>query len=266
VEAATLRAALSQAEEWELVDRNVAKLVKLPRAQKYKPTFLSPEQAKAFLLFTADHRQEALFSVALSLGLRRGEIVGLRWQDIDFAAGMLRVTHSLERIKGSGLQLGDPKSAKAQRLLYETRHPGQKIGTPAKASVKCIFHDDRTPSCTLFLDGAVGFHCNGCGAGGNVFQFEARFSGCTLAEPKRKLPSSPVRKQALDRSRSWGQSWRLLVLPRRAFRPHSSSRKRGRRTNRRPFQLGPMGARIHRRTLRRSGRTYRRYHPECLSC
>jgi integrase len=114
---ATLRAALSQAEEWELVDRNVAKLVKLPRAQKYKPTFLSPEQAKAFLLFTADHPQEALFSVALSLGLRRGEIVGLRWQDIDFAAGMLRVTHSLERIKGSGLQLGDPKSAKAQRLL-----------------------------------------------------------------------------------------------------------------------------------------------------
>jgi integrase len=56
---ATLRAALSQAEEWELIDRNVAKLVKLPRAQKYKPTFLSPDQAKAFLLFTAEHRQEA---------------------------------------------------------------------------------------------------------------------------------------------------------------------------------------------------------------
>ena len=114
---ATLRAALSQAEEWELIDRNVAKLVKLPRAQKYKPTFLSPEQAKAFLLFTADHPQEALFSVALSLGLRRGEIGGLRWQDIDLVAGTLRVTHSLERITEKGLQLGDPKSAKAQRLL-----------------------------------------------------------------------------------------------------------------------------------------------------
>ena len=96
---ATLRAALSQAEEWELIDRNIAKLVNFPRAQKYKPTFLSPEQAKAFLLFTADHPQEALFSVALVQGLRRGEIVGLRWQDIDLAAGMLRVTHSLEESK-----------------------------------------------------------------------------------------------------------------------------------------------------------------------
>ena len=114
---ATLRAALSQAEDWELVDRNVAKLVKLPRAKKYKPTVLSPEQAKAFLLFSDGHPQEALFSVALSLGLRRSEIVGLRWQDIDFVAGTLRVTHSIERIKGKGLQLGELKSTKAQRVL-----------------------------------------------------------------------------------------------------------------------------------------------------
>jgi hypothetical protein len=73
------------------------------------------------------------------------------------------------------------------RAYFETRHPGQKIGTRAKVSVKCIFHDDRTPSCTLFLDGAGGFHCNGCGAGGNVFQFEARFSQCTVAEAEAKV-------------------------------------------------------------------------------
>ena len=73
------------------------------------------------------------------------------------------------------------------RAYFEARHPGQKIGTRAKVSVKCIFHDDRTPSYTLFLDGAGGFHCNGCGAGGNVFQFEARFSGCTLAEAEAKV-------------------------------------------------------------------------------
>jgi putative DNA primase/helicase len=73
------------------------------------------------------------------------------------------------------------------RAYFEARHPGQKIGTRAKASVKCIFHDDRTPSCTLFLDGAGGFHCNGCGAAGNVFQFEARFCGCTLAEAEAKV-------------------------------------------------------------------------------
>lgn len=73
------------------------------------------------------------------------------------------------------------------RAYFEARHPGQRIGTRAKTSVQCIFHDDRTPSCTLFLDGAGGFHCNGCGAGGNVFQFEARFSSCTLAEAEARV-------------------------------------------------------------------------------
>lgn len=73
------------------------------------------------------------------------------------------------------------------RAYFEARHPGQRIGTRNKASVKCIFHDDRTPSCTLFLDGAGGFHCNGCGAGGNLFQFEARFSTCTLSEAEKNV-------------------------------------------------------------------------------
>ena len=68
------------------------------------------------------------------------------------------------------------------RLYFEHRHPGQRIQPRSRVSVKCAFHDDRTPSCTLFLDGAGGFHCNGCGAGGNLFQFEARFSNCTLSE------------------------------------------------------------------------------------
>lgn len=67
------------------------------------------------------------------------------------------------------------------------RFPGQKIGTRNKISVKCCFHDDRTPSMTLFLDGAGGAHCNGCGAGGNIFQIEARISGCTVAAAETKV-------------------------------------------------------------------------------
>ncbi len=71
------------------------------------------------------------------------------------------------------------------RRFFEHHHPGQRIGTRNKASVKCRFHDDSTPSCTLFLDGAGGFHCNGCQAGGNVFQFQAKIAGCTLAEAEK---------------------------------------------------------------------------------
>ncbi|MGI8773195.1 MAG: AAA family ATPase [Acidobacteriaceae bacterium] len=73
------------------------------------------------------------------------------------------------------------------RRYFEHRHPGQKIGTRNKASVRCAFHDDSTASCTLFLDGAGGFHCNGCGAGGNVFQFEARFSNCSVQEAEKTV-------------------------------------------------------------------------------
>ncbi|MCU1248693.1 MAG: ATPase [Edaphobacter sp.] len=71
------------------------------------------------------------------------------------------------------------------RKFFEHHHPGQRIGTRNKASVKCRFHDDSTPSCTLFLDGAGGFHCNGCQASGNVFQFQAKIAACSLPEAER---------------------------------------------------------------------------------
>jgi hypothetical protein len=66
------------------------------------------------------------------------------------------------------------------RKYFEHRHPGQKIGTRSKASVRCAFHDESNASCTLFLDGNGGFRCHGCGAKGNLFQFESRFSQCDL--------------------------------------------------------------------------------------
>ena len=66
------------------------------------------------------------------------------------------------------------------RTYFEHRHPGQRIAAREKVAVRCAFHSEDTPSCTLFLDGNGGFHCHACGAKGNVFQFEARFSTCSL--------------------------------------------------------------------------------------
>lgn len=66
------------------------------------------------------------------------------------------------------------------RTYFEHRHPGQRIAAREKVPVRCAFHSEDTPSCTLFLDGNGGFHCHACGAKGNVFQFEARFSTCSL--------------------------------------------------------------------------------------
>jgi hypothetical protein len=66
------------------------------------------------------------------------------------------------------------------RTYFEHRHPGQRVAAREKVAVRCAFHSEDTPSCTLFLDGNGGFHCHACGAKGNIFQFEARFSACSM--------------------------------------------------------------------------------------
>jgi integrase len=101
---ATLRAALSQAQRWQLIHQNAAKLVTLPRSVRYQPVILTPEQARKLLTFTFGHRHEALLTVTLTLGLRRGEMLGLRWSDVDLEKGTVKVSHSLERVKGKGLR------------------------------------------------------------------------------------------------------------------------------------------------------------------
>jgi len=106
---AVLRKALSDAVMWGLVGRNVAKLVSPPKRKKTPRRFLTPAEARSLLNAVSGHRLEALFTVALGLGLRQGEALGLRWQDIDLDGGTLRVVHQLQRISGT-LQLTEPKS------------------------------------------------------------------------------------------------------------------------------------------------------------
>ena len=114
---ATLRAALSHAQRWQLIHQNAAKLITLPRSTRYAATILEPSQAIAFLKHIDDHPQAALFTIGLTMGLRRGEILGLRWQDVNLERSSLEVRHSLERVMGSGLRLAEPKSAQAKRVL-----------------------------------------------------------------------------------------------------------------------------------------------------
>jgi len=62
------------------------------------------------------HRLEALYRIALSLGLRKGEILGLRWQDIDLDAGTLRIAVSLQIVGGKPI-LVTPKTNRSRRTL-----------------------------------------------------------------------------------------------------------------------------------------------------
>ena len=113
---AVLRSALTQAVRWGILPRNVAALVDPPHVPKYEIHPLSPDEARAFLEMVAGDRLAALYTVALAVGLRQGEALGLRWNDIDLDHGSLAVRHALQRVNGK-LQLGEPKTVLSRRTI-----------------------------------------------------------------------------------------------------------------------------------------------------
>ena len=123
-----LRAALNQALRWGLVARNAAALSEAPRHEAREIQPLSPEQAKTLLASVVGHRLEALITVAVGLGLRRGEALGLRWRDVDLKAGTLSVRHTLERSKGS--------RAARQRLQAERASLRARLRGTADESIR----------------------------------------------------------------------------------------------------------------------------------
>lgn len=106
-----LAEALDYAVQKKWLTENPARAKHLRR--KMKPSApiapLTPEQARALLEAVAGHRLDALYRVALSLGLRRGEVLALRWKDVDLDAGTLHITGTLQRIGGQ-LARGKPKT------------------------------------------------------------------------------------------------------------------------------------------------------------
>lgn len=111
-----LRIALHRAEKWGLVSRNVASDVDPPKVERPRFRALDPEEARQLLEAASGDRLEALYTVALSLGLRLGETLGLRWHDVDLEAGTLRVENSLQRHSGA-LHLVATKTDRSRRTL-----------------------------------------------------------------------------------------------------------------------------------------------------
>jgi integrase len=113
---ATLRAALAKAARWDMVGRNVAALVSGPTVTRKPIEPLTTVQVREFLEGVKDDRLGALYVIAFTLGMRQGEILGLRWQDVNLDDGTLRVAQTLQRIPG-GRAFGPPKSERSNRRL-----------------------------------------------------------------------------------------------------------------------------------------------------
>lgn len=117
---AMLRAALVQAVKWDMVPRNVADLVSGPRVPTAEIKPLTPEQARSMLAAVRDDRLEALYVLAIATGLRQGELLGLRWQDVDPERRTLQVSMALHRENGSYL-LDEPKTPRSRRAIVLPR-------------------------------------------------------------------------------------------------------------------------------------------------
>jgi integrase len=122
---AVLSSALGKALKWQLVARNVAALVDVPNGPEREITPLDRAQALAFCAAVDMHRLEALFALAIKTGMREGELLGLRWCDIDFDRRKLSVRFALQRVKGPGeershLRLVEPKTPKSKRPSFLT--------------------------------------------------------------------------------------------------------------------------------------------------
>ncbi len=114
---AVLRTALNRALRDGLVLRNVAALtepVDVPQAPR---RFLTVAEAQAVLKAAQGERLEALYVLTLNLGLRIGEALALRWQDVDLAAGRLKVVYNLQRVRGKLDPRVEPKTEKSRRTI-----------------------------------------------------------------------------------------------------------------------------------------------------
>jgi integrase len=111
--------ACRDAVRWGRIARNPADAADPPRAAAtVRPTMTtwSAQQVRAFLEHTADHRLHAAFVVLATTGMRRGECLGLRWSDIDLAAGRLSIVQTVIAVNHE-VRIGSPKTARGRRTV-----------------------------------------------------------------------------------------------------------------------------------------------------
>lgn len=130
-----LKSALEHAVREDDLPRNVARNVKTPapRPRRFKP--FTASEARQFLHAASSDRLHALYELALRTGLRKGELLGLHWEDLDLDSGTTSIHRSLQRTPTGGLTILHTKTrASERRIALPTEcinSPKDPPGTPA---------------------------------------------------------------------------------------------------------------------------------------
>lgn len=114
-----VRKALADAMRWGLLERNVADLADAPRLTGTSARHIrawTPEQLRSFLDHVAGDRLYAAWLLAATTGMRRGEVLGLPWQDVDLDVQRLAVRQTLVMVK-SAARYSEPKTRRSRRTI-----------------------------------------------------------------------------------------------------------------------------------------------------
>jgi integrase len=112
-----LHCALKQAVREGLLGRNPVDAVDRPRVEQAELQILNEEQARQFLIAASGSPFETVFYLALTTGMRKGELLGLKWSDVDWEKGTLHIQRQLQQVGWGGSTLVPPKTKSGRRKI-----------------------------------------------------------------------------------------------------------------------------------------------------
>jgi integrase len=117
-----LHRALGQAKAWGIIRDNQAEIAKPPRAPDQETRMLQPDEAAALLERLREKPLYLIASLALGTGMRRNEMLGLRWQDVDLDGARLTIEQALEQTAAHGIRVKGPKTKRGRRTISLPAH------------------------------------------------------------------------------------------------------------------------------------------------
>ena len=114
---AIIRQALDYAYKLELTEKNIATLIQKPKHQKYQASFYNVEEIKKLLEIVKGDPLELLITVCATYGLRRSEVLGIKWSAIDFENKLLRINHKVLWLENRFIKSNKMKNTSSNRTL-----------------------------------------------------------------------------------------------------------------------------------------------------
>lgn len=112
-----LREILQHAVKWQVLARNPADAVEAPRPTRTEMYTLNRDQAARLLSAIEGCEYDMVIRIALQTGLRLGELLGLRWQDVDLVRGEIHIVQTLQRVRRGDAVFGQPKTHRSRRSV-----------------------------------------------------------------------------------------------------------------------------------------------------